>query len=91
VSTGLSDTNDNVAFLQYNTTDSLSRINGVQITSSANVGTNTWEYIRIGCSYASSAFMDGRIYGVVVVDRTLTAGEIDGVESYLAAKSGVTL
>ena len=39
----------------------------------------------------STSFSDANIYGMIVLDRTLTAGEIDDVEAYLAAKSGVTL
>lgn len=33
----------------------------------------------------------GRIYGLLVIDRVLTAGEIAMVEAYMATRSGVTL
>jgi len=39
----------------------------------------------------ASSFADTNIYGMIVLDRTLTAAEITSLESYLAAKSGVTL
>jgi hypothetical protein len=75
----------------FNTTSSVARMNGVDIVS-GNAGSNNWGGIVLGSrDTAAASFLDGRIYGYVGVNRTLTAGEIDDVESYLAAKSGVTL
>lgn len=40
---------------------------------------------------ATSLFLDGRIYGLVVRGAESTAGEIASTEAYMAAKTGVTL
>ena len=45
----------------------------------------------MGSKNDAAVVLDGRIYSFVGVNRTLTAGEIDSLETYLADKSGVTL
>ncbi len=40
---------------------------------------------------ATSLYLDGRIYGVVVRGATSTAAEIASLEAYIAGKTGVTL
>lgn len=48
--------------------------------------------LSIGRYYNISAgYLDGKLYGLIVVNRTLTAEELTGLDAYLAAKSGVTL
>ena len=45
----------------------------------------------IGAAATGLLEMNGRIYGFIDIDRVLDAAEITSVETYLAAKSGVTL
>ena len=70
------------------------RINGSAASVIFNAGAsggNSWDGITLGSSYTFGAYSNVNIYGYVGVNRNLTAGEIDDVEAYLAAKSGVTL
>jgi len=87
-------TSERVFLGYFNTTSSEIRVDGVQ-KATGNAGSALWGGITLGGSSASppsgAAMTDGRIYGFVGVNRTLTAGEISDVEAYLAAKSGVTL
>jgi hypothetical protein len=59
----------------------------------ANMGSQQLSGFNIGNAYvvAASYVSDMRWFGMVLVNRTLTAGEISDLESYLADKSGVTL
>jgi hypothetical protein len=83
-------TTELVALGHLNTTSSELRVDGSQVVT-GDVGSNQWGGITLGADSSDTLWLDGRIYGFVGVNRTLTAGEIDDVESYLAAKSGVTL
>ena len=74
----------------FNTTSSVLRVDGTQVAT-GDAGVLNWGGITLASNRIASNWMDGRIYGFIGVNRTLTAGEIDGVESYLAAKSGATL
>jgi hypothetical protein len=57
------------------------------------MGSQQLSGFNIGNAYvvAASYVSDMRWFGMVLVNRTLTAGEISDLESYLADKSGVTL
>ena len=89
---GSSDISDNVVVTHFNTPNSFARKNGSVVFSAQNTGPAAWSGIVIGSDYTGGArSIDGRIYSFVGVNRTLTAGEIDALESYLANKSGVTL
>ena len=83
-------TTELVALGHLNTTSSELRVNGTQVAT-GDVGSSQWGGITLGADSSDALWLDGRIYGFVGVNRTLTAGEIDDVESYLATKSGVTL
>ena len=83
-------TTELVALGHLNTTSSELRVDGSQVVT-GDVGSNQWGGVTLGADSSDTLWLDGRIYGFVGVNRTLTAGEIDDVESYLAAKSGVTL
>jgi hypothetical protein len=92
VSFGTADLLSNVAVVHFNSPQSTVRINGSVELTSSNTGSSGWTGATLGTHNTSAGnFTDGRIYGYIGVNRTLTASEIDGVESYLAAKSGVTL
>ena len=69
------------------------RRNGVaqSPTSGLTVGTNTWSGITMGSRNTGSQNSASNFYAFVGINRTLTAGEITDLETYLAAKSGVTL
>ena len=81
---------DHVARFLGNGASSAISIDGVETTGSTNASADVTVW-TLGKAGGSAIYLDGRIYGFVAVDRTLTAGEIDDVEAYLAAKSGVTL
>ena len=83
-------TTELVTLGHLNTTSSELRVDGSQVVT-GDVGSNQWGGITLGADSSDTLWLDGRIYGFVGVNRTLTASEISGVESYLAAKSGVTL
>jgi hypothetical protein len=88
---GSSTNGDEVAVAKFDGASSFIRRNGSS-AAVGNLGTMAWGGIRLSGDRSSPLyFLNGRIYGYVGVNRTLTAGEIDDVESYLAAKSGVTL
>lgn len=70
------------------------RVNGTQVaTSTADLGTGNFsnQAIRIGESPAATLFANGDLYGLMAVNRVLTATEIGFVERWMALKSGVTL
>jgi len=68
------------------------KVNGVS-SGVVNLGTNQVAGIYLGNAYDGLTFSvpDGKIYGAVIVSKTLTAAQITELETYLATKSGVTL
>jgi hypothetical protein len=85
------DTNPHVHRLVYNSTSSAIVVDGVTVAS-GDAGANGTDGITLGSSYAgSSGYWDGAIAEVIVVDGTLTAGQIAATEQYLANKWGITL
>lgn len=70
------------------------RINGASaapIYLDPSNGADKWDGITLGSTHASSTYSNFNLYSFVGINRTLTAGEITDLESYLATKSGVTL
>jgi hypothetical protein len=63
---------------------------GTPATNTATVTTFTSELFELS-SQSSGAFGENNLFGLILVDRALTAQEISDTESYLAAKSGVVL
>jgi len=71
-----------------------SRINGVLIaTSVASQGTGNYgdHDLFIGARAGWSFHYNGLLYGVIIVGKTASTNELADVETYMAAKSGVTL
>ena len=71
------------------------RVDGVETASSTSDQGNgpfgNWS-LNIGArDNATSLFLDGRIYGLLVRGAESNAGEIASTEAYMAAKTGVTL
>jgi len=88
VSTAPGDLAEQVAFVEFSTTTSFIRNNGV-LNATGDTGASPWGGITIGtASSATGNFLDGRIYGAIGVNRSLTAVEIIDVERYLALKTG---
>jgi hypothetical protein len=82
-------TQSRVWFSHFNTTDSTVRVDGADVATSANVGTGSWEGIKIGARTSTNADrFNGGFYGLIFVNRTLDPDEITNVESYLADKTG---
>ena len=71
------------------------RLDGVvEATSTATQGTinHRTDIVYLGARAGTSLFFSGNIYGLVVrFGNNLSAQQIDDAETYLAAKSGVTL
>jgi len=70
------------------------RINGVLIaTSVASQGTGNYgdHDLFIGSRAGTSFHYNGLLYGVIIVGKTASTNELADVETYMAAKSGVTL
>ena len=86
VLTGISDISDPVSTI---------RVDGTQeatTTSSQGAGNYGNHALNIGArSNATSLFLDGRIYGMIVRGVTTTATDLASIESYIADKTGVTL
>lgn len=59
--------------------------------SGTTVGTLASDGMTICASNGKTGWANDDVYALVFIDRTLTAGEITDLETYLAAKSGVTL
>jgi hypothetical protein len=67
------------------------RRNGVDGTVSGNPGTNSMNGAVLGTWQGqSSGFLNGKIYGFLVVGRALTTPERTGLEAYMAGKSGIS-
>ena len=66
------------------------RINGVDSSSyAAGLTSQTW--VTFGAFTSGSSRFDGRVYGSVIIEKSLSPAEVQSTESYLATKSGVTL
>ncbi|MGA0398231.1 MAG: hypothetical protein ACO3O3_13810 [Ilumatobacteraceae bacterium] len=87
---GTPDTDAHLLRFVFNTTNSTLHVDGVS-TLSGNAGTNVLDGFTFGTNYAINFGIDGILAEAIVVDGTLTAGEISLVETYLADKWGITL
>ena len=89
VSGGTNNQNVNLWRVTFGTTDYL-HINATQILS-GNAGTAGWLDIFVGANPTVTVGWDGTIAEMIIVDGTLTAGQIADTEQYLADKWGITL
>ena len=84
--TGLSDISDPVSTLRVDGNEEATN------TGSQGAGNYGNYPLNIGArNNATSLYLDGRIYGVVVRGATSTATELASLEAYIAGKTGVTL
>lgn len=70
------------------------RRNGVQVgTDAPALGTGNFGNfpLFLGSRNNANLFFNGRIYGMIIINRLLTAGEIAAAEAWMATKTGVTL
>lgn len=70
------------------------RRNGVQLGSSAtNQGGGEYrsDVVYLGSRGGTARFFNGRLYGLIVVNRILTAEELAASEKWMASKMGLTL
>ena len=85
-----SDLSPHVFSALYNGSNSQCRLDGAEaVTGSA--GSNGWEGVTFFSNRIFSNNSNHKMYGHIVVCRTLDAAEIDGAEKYLASKSGMSL
>lgn len=69
------------------------RVNGASTSSAADRGTGVYSTaaITVGARGAADLPLNGYVYGLIVRNVLSVAAEITAAESYMAAKSGVTL
>ncbi len=70
------------------------RRNGVQVGSSAlAMGGGNWRSypLYLGARAGTSLRFNGWIFGLIVINRQLSAGELAAAEAWMAARTGVTL
>lgn len=82
------------ATAKISTPSRILRINGVQVASSANgVGTGNFGNYALFMGRRNNASLpfNGLIYGVILINRILTASEIAQAEQWMATKSGVVI
>jgi hypothetical protein len=60
-------------------------------STTGNAGPSDMEGVTLMSGGGGTNYLDGNIYGVVVVDRVITSGESSNTTSYMAEKAGVTL
>lgn len=60
--------------------------NAAQVGSTGNGGANALNGLTVGCSSAGASFVNGEACEVLVFGATLTDGQRDSLQAYLAAK-----
>ena len=80
-----------VALVEYNTNQSVIRLDGATVADPANVGASGTNGYRLARAAFANNWGDVSVYSFLAINRTLTAAEITDLETYLASKSGVTL
>jgi hypothetical protein len=82
-------TNPSITTAQCDTTKSNIWINGYRQGLPSSCGTNTFNGLTLGCSYAISGFCNGKIASILAYNRILTVGERKCIESFLSTKYGL--
>ena len=90
ISGGTTDFDPHIARIVYNGASSSLFIDAVS-TITGNTGPEQWELLGVGARRDGLAGFDGAIAELIVVNGTLTAGEISDTETYLANKWGITI
>jgi hypothetical protein len=90
ISGGTTDFDPHIARIVYNGASSSLFIDAVS-TISGNAGSEQWELLGLGARRDGGFPFDGAIAELIVIDGTLTAGEIADCEQYLANKWGITI
>jgi len=85
------DTASHITVVEYNTTNSSAKLDGVTAFSGLDLGTDNYTGVTLGARFNGGSNYNGRIYGYIGVSRILSPTEISTMETYLANKSGVTL
>lgn len=73
----------------FNGASSLSRFNGTQ-TATGNAGTQGTDRITLGALYDGTFGGSINVYSLLVIDRLLTASELDRAERLLGSHAGLT-
>ena len=87
---GTPDTNPHVIHLFLNGSSSETNIDGVN-EATGTTGTNSFDLMTLGSTYADTAHWDGAVAEVIVVEGSLTTQQIFETEQYLASKWGITI
>ena len=86
------DLDDHVFVVNRTSSSNISaNLDGALLGSTTSSSSNNFPVRNFGATYHPSYYEPGRIYGVVIRNALTSAGEITDLETYLAAKSGVTL
>jgi hypothetical protein len=87
---GTPDTNPHVIHLFLNGSSSETNIDSVNEVT-GTTGTNSFDLMTLGSTYADTAHWDGAVAEVIVVEGSLTTQQISETEQYLANKWGITI
>ena len=87
---GTTDTDPHILRFLFNGASSTLHVDGVGVIS-GNSGAEGIAGFTVGNNYPFTGNFTGAIAEVIVVDGTLTAGQISDTESYLANKWGITI
>ena len=90
LSGGSQDQNAHILTVIFNGASSSLDVDSANVLS-GNAGANDLGGVTLGATYAAASGLNGAIAEVIVVDGTLTAGEISDTETYLANKWGITI
>jgi len=90
VTGGTSDTDPHIFRAVFDGASSSLHVDAVS-TLTGDPGAQSLVGFAIGATYSATNGWDGAIAEVIIVDGTLTAGEIADTESYLANKWGITI
>jgi len=79
-----------LAHITYNSTSSSVRVDGVDILT-GSLGTRDLSLLTLGARKDEAIPFDGALGEIIVVNGTLTAGQISATETYLADKWGISI
>lgn len=78
-----------VLTVEYNGASSRFRINGTQVAT-GNVGTQGTNQLTLGAIWDGTFGMNGKVYGLLFINRILTGAERDDAERFLGSLVGLT-
>ena len=88
---GSADTDPHISRAVFNGTSSSLFIDGSSNIATSDFGSQSLTGFTLGARYSIDNFFSGAIAELIIVDGTLTAGQISATETYLADKWGISI